>query len=175
MAAPIDGGPGQDGVDYYFSASGTTIDLTAGTASDGLGGTDRLASIENVIGSIAGGDMVTGSDASNAMWGLGGDDTLRGGLADDFLDGGANNTSSPGDTLDGGPGTDTCLNGETIVPNTCEATSGPVAFSSVLKAQKVAVAAFRQLGLGSGPKRQVSGMAAPARTAFQRRSRSSSE
>ena len=66
---------------------GVVVDLAAGTATDGEGGTDTLISIENVAGSI-GADRLAGSTAANALSGAAGNDTLIGGLGNDTLDGG---------------------------------------------------------------------------------------
>ncbi|MGJ0223491.1 hypothetical protein ACQUZK_08835, partial [Streptococcus pyogenes] len=57
----IDGGTGFDRADYFNSASGVNVDLDAGTAADGMGGTDTLANIEAVRGS-AHDDTIAGSD-----------------------------------------------------------------------------------------------------------------
>nr|WP_269769548.1 M10 family metallopeptidase C-terminal domain-containing protein [Roseomonas rubea] len=47
----LDGGLGGDWAEYSNATAGATVNLATGTASDGQGGTDRLVSIENVIGS----------------------------------------------------------------------------------------------------------------------------
>src|SRR6185369_1883538 len=59
----IDGGQGFDRVDYTTSTVGVNVDLGAGTASDGLGGTDTLLNIEGVRGSNFD-DILTGSAAA---------------------------------------------------------------------------------------------------------------
>ncbi|QFS82598.1 Hemolysin, plasmid [Roseivivax sp. THAF40] len=51
-------------------------------------------------------DTLTGDGASNAMFGLAGDDNLRGGVGDDFLFGGTDN-----DTMIGGAGNDEMFGG----------------------------------------------------------------
>ncbi|MER2626357.1 MAG: calcium-binding protein, partial [Accumulibacter sp.] len=84
----INGKGGIDRVDYYYSTAGATVNLATGTASDGYGGTDTLANIENVRGSRDFNDSLTGSTANNKLEGLGGNDTLDGGAGNDTLAGG---------------------------------------------------------------------------------------
>lgn len=118
------GGQGQDTAIYNLATAATpggpfqfalrmTADLGAGTAtsiwSSGVG-TDRLYSIEGIIGSY-GGDDITGSNGSNGISGylgndtldgLGGSDTLYGGGGNDLIYGG-----TQGDSIAGGDGNDT--------------------------------------------------------------------
>lgn len=82
----LDGGSGTDVVSYAMSDTGVTVDLSAGTATQG-GDTDTLTSIEGIIGST-GADVLDGSAAANLIDGGEGDDTLFGGLGDDDLRGG---------------------------------------------------------------------------------------
>ena len=87
----IDGGDGAlDTVDYSSSTSGVTVDLAAGTASDGFGGTDTLVGIEAVVGSDFD-DTLTGDAGNNVLDGGDGNDTIDGGAGDDTLDGGDGN------------------------------------------------------------------------------------
>ncbi len=108
----VDGGGGvTDRVDFSFSPSAVTVDLTAGTA---IGeGTDTLTGIEGVFGSRHD-DTITGDAGANSLFGGLGNDTISGVAGDDKLDGGDGT-----DTLDGGDGTDTCLDGESVTG--CEA------------------------------------------------------
>ena len=79
--------------------------LTGGGAGVGLFGDaagDILTGIENLVGSAAGGDTLTGDGGDNKLIGLGGNDTLNGMGGNDILVGGAGT-----DVLDGGAGTDT--------------------------------------------------------------------
>ena len=85
----ISGGAGIDWASYYYSGSGVTIDLDAGTASGGDAQGDVLTSIERLTGSNGYGDQLTGNDADNLLRGYGGNDRLNGGLGDDSLDGGS--------------------------------------------------------------------------------------
>lgn len=50
----------------------------------------------------SGGDTITGNDADNHLWGLGGNDILNGGGGNDVIEGGGGN-----DVVDGGSGIDT--------------------------------------------------------------------
>lgn len=97
----LDGGNGSDHVFYFTSPSGVTVDLAAGTASDGFGGTDRLISIGLATGSEFV-DTLSGNSNVNWLDGGGGDDRLFGRDGDDTLSGGQGN-----DLLDGGNGNDT--------------------------------------------------------------------
>ncbi|QAU35553.1 hypothetical protein [Janthinobacterium sp. 17J80-10] len=87
----ITGGAGFDTVHYGSSNAGVTVNLGAGTASDGFGGADTLIGIE----------AVEGSEFNDTLIGNGGNNRLRGDLGNDTLIGGAGN-----DTLDGGVGQD---------------------------------------------------------------------
>ncbi|MFZ1467892.1 MAG: calcium-binding protein [Paracoccaceae bacterium] len=83
----LDGGDGVDMVRYRNSTAGVVVDLAAGSASDGLGGTDLLIGIENAHGSDHD-DVLYGSSADNTLIGYAGNDTLRGGTGQDVLSGG---------------------------------------------------------------------------------------
>ncbi|MFG6429183.1 VCBS domain-containing protein [Roseateles sp. LYH14W] len=94
------GGGGIDTAIYSASSSAVTVNLLAGTASDGLGGSDTLSGFENVQGG-SGNDSLTGDNGDNLLAGNDGNDLLSGGAGNDTLQGGAGN-----DTLRGGAGTD---------------------------------------------------------------------
>jgi Ca2+-binding RTX toxin-like protein len=85
----MDGGLGYDWVEYNSSSvtAGVTVNLTTGTASDGLGGTDSFTSFENVIGSRLA-DHITGialgGTGIGRLRGGAGSDTLVG-LAGEFI------------------------------------------------------------------------------------------
>ena len=97
----LEGGGGLDFAAYYNSGSAVVVQLSAGTANDGSGGTDRLSGIEGVIGS-ASNDSILGGGSADVLFGLGGADTIEGLDGDDALDGGGGN-----DRLTGGAGNDT--------------------------------------------------------------------
>lgn len=92
----LDGGPGSDSVSYEDSPAGVSVDLAAGTAQDGYGGTDRILSIGLAEGSAQGDtlsgnanlNILDGGDGNDRLFGREGDDTLIGGQGDDRLDGG---------------------------------------------------------------------------------------
>jgi len=115
----IDGGTGFDRAQYTSSTSAVKVILggtSAGTAEDGLGGTDTLISIEEVRASSHN-DTLTGSDT-------GGFESFEGRAGNDAIDGRggtdrANYQSSPagvsvslasGTASDGWSGTDTLAN-----------------------------------------------------------------
>lgn len=92
----INGMGGIDEARYDSATVGVNVNLATGTATDGLGGTDTLANIENIRGSNFN-DTITGSSNSDRLEGRAGDDSLVGGDGADSLVGGTGN-----DTLDGG-------------------------------------------------------------------------
>lgn len=79
----IDGGSGYDYATYFYSRAGVSVDLAAGTASDGYGGTDTLTSIEGVYGSKFA-DTIRGDGGTNELFGNQGDDVLIGGAGQDL-------------------------------------------------------------------------------------------
>ena len=96
----IDGGPGQNTLNYSAYTSTVTVDLDAGSAT----GTGGVSNIQHIIGG-SGDDNLTGDLNVNQIKGQAGDDTINGGGGNDTLLGGDDN-----DTLNGGEGDDT-LNG----------------------------------------------------------------
>ncbi len=96
----LDGGEGLDTAGFIGASAGATADLVAGTAQDGLGGTDSLAGIENLSGSDHD-DTLRGDAGVNRIDGEGGADTLDGRENDDTIDGGEG-----ADTVYGGAGND---------------------------------------------------------------------
>ena len=97
----IRGGRGTDAVTYEANDAAVTVDLVAGTSSDG----DLFSGIENAIGSRHN-DTLTGSDINNVLSGLDGDDTIRALAGDDTVRGNAGN-----DILEGGDGADVLIGG----------------------------------------------------------------
>ena len=94
----IDGGSGSDQARFIQSTSSVIVNLSAvsltvggktiaaGTADDGMGGTDKLVSMENVRGSLFN-DYIRGSDdttVSQVFAGDSGNDTIDGGLGIDI-------------------------------------------------------------------------------------------
>ncbi len=98
-----DGGAGYDTINMSLATQNATVDLSRGTAS-GLG-TDKLVSIEGIIGS-ASADTLTGSASDNRIDGGAGDDQIYGGAGNDTLLGGAGN-----DQIEGGSGNDVIYDG----------------------------------------------------------------
>ncbi len=108
---------GGDGYDYYdmsATSANANVDLNTGLAVSGQIGTDKLSSIEGVIGS-QGNNILTGDGYGNYLKGLAGDDSLSGGIAADNLDGGDGNDYLDGgdhnDIMFGGAGNDTLYGG----------------------------------------------------------------
>jgi Ca2+-binding RTX toxin-like protein len=129
----IDGAAGSDTVTYaatFSRTSGIAINLMVGEnangiaanlatsfAADGYGGTDRLFSIENIIGSN-GADSITGNGAVNTLTGGDGNDTIV--------------SNSGADTITGGIGTDTFKTGLTLAAINVSGSVGSYAFTSIL-------------------------------------------
>ncbi len=120
----IYGDDGFDTIDYSSAGSGIFVDIRAGTAQDGFGGTDTIASVEEIIGGayddVIGGsdgvnDVLRGGAGDDNLHGRGGDDTLYGGEGLNALFGdGGNDTLYGGvhhETLRGGDGDDTLVSG----------------------------------------------------------------
>jgi Ca2+-binding RTX toxin-like protein len=78
----LDGGEGIDTISYASSTSAVAVNLATGTATDGLGGTDTVQRVENVIGSWLN-DSVTGDASENRLDGGNGADTMTGGAGSD--------------------------------------------------------------------------------------------
>jgi len=80
----LDGGAGFDTVDYSGSAAAASINLSTGSATDGMSGTDILVGIESVIGTSFA-DIITGGNAAETFLGGAGNDTINGGSGIDVI------------------------------------------------------------------------------------------
>lgn len=104
-----------DGPDGSWGDSGISVDLAAGTATDGYGDTDTLVRFENVIATPYS-DFIAGNQRANVLEGLNGDDELYGRQGDDTLIGGDGEDDLYGDngqdTLIGGSGNDDLWGGK---------------------------------------------------------------
>jgi len=113
----FDGGIGTDAINYS-TASSTVIFLDASGVNAAAAAGDSYVSIENIVGSNTGTDIVTGDGAVNRLVGNGGNDTLNGRAGDDQLEGGEGNDRLIGgqgaDVLVSGNGTDTYVFNETL-------------------------------------------------------------
>ncbi len=100
----IDGGDGNDTVDYSSNAELVYVDLGAGEADedDDTVMDDTLLNIERVVGS-AYADEIIGDGGNNIIWGGAGADTLKGANGDDEIHGGDGDDA----LLYGGNGADT--------------------------------------------------------------------
>lgn len=109
-ADTLDGGAGLDIASYALAISSVRISLANAALLSNEAAGDIFISIEGVIGSayndtISGGvaaDWIDGGAGNDSLLGLGGNDTLTAGSGDDILDGGAG-----GDSFFGGSGSDT--------------------------------------------------------------------
>lgn len=116
--ASLKNNPGKaygDTIRYTRSAQGVTVILNSGAGYGGDAQGDVFTGIENVTGSEAGNDFLSGSDASNRLIGLGGDDAISGLGGDDVIIGGDGQDSLTGDdgddALSGDAGNDSLLGG----------------------------------------------------------------
>lgn len=83
----LNGGPNGPSGDSYSSegaTAGIVVNLAAGTASDGQGGTDTLTGIENIIGTPFA-DNLTGDAGANWLLPGDGDDIVDGGAGQDVV------------------------------------------------------------------------------------------
>ena len=110
----IDGGSGNDTVDFSGSTAGVHVDLrVALNPIPGLGGYaqgDLISGVENVVGSDFA-DMLIGDEGDNRLDGGAGDDTIYGGPGNDYITGGDGDDIIVGgmdgqDSLFGGAGND---------------------------------------------------------------------
>ena len=92
-----------DKVSYVDSPAAVTVDLSAGTASDGYEGTDALVNVHSVVGS-AFDDALTGSKQADVTQGGPGSDTINAGAGDDQI---IWNDGDGNDTIDGQDGKNT--------------------------------------------------------------------
>ncbi len=96
----MDGGQGEDTVSYESSDDWVRVSLggvgTTTSASRGHASGDTLTNFANIRGS-AHDDDLTGNNAANKLWGLGGDDEIVGGDDDDTIEGGAGADEMDGD------------------------------------------------------------------------------
>src|SRR5262249_46640228 len=76
----LDGGGGINTADYSASPGGVVVNLLAGTAQNGYGGTETLSNIQAVKGSTHGGTF-TGGPGVNMFIIEGGNNTIAGGTA----------------------------------------------------------------------------------------------
>ena len=100
------GGSGIDTATYRLSEKPVHVDLALGQGFTGEADGDTLISIENLIGSNVGDDILIGNAGANEISGLNGDDLMIGGAGADRFSGGNDfdtvsyETSTVGITLD---------------------------------------------------------------------------
>ncbi len=105
------GGAGIDQISYssdarYGGTAGVTVNLAAGTATDGFGNAETFTSIERVSGTdkadhLTGGNGIVADNASWGLYGGAGDDTISGGAGDIYVEPGAgNDTITAGSAFD---------------------------------------------------------------------------
>ena len=100
----LNGGEGTD-LALFSAGPGVEVDLDEdGNATSSLG--DTLISFENINGSVAGNDTLSGNGLANILNGQGGNDILNGEAGNDTLLGGTGN-----DELIGGAGEDLLIGG----------------------------------------------------------------
>ncbi|WP_395678584.1 beta strand repeat-containing protein, partial [Inquilinus sp.] len=97
----LNGGSGNDTIDYSAATNALTINLSTGSATGTGIGTDTLTSFETVK-TGSGNDVLTAASGGSTLIAGAGTDQVTGGIGNDTLVGGAGN-----DTLNGNSGTDT--------------------------------------------------------------------
>jgi Ca2+-binding RTX toxin-like protein len=111
----INGGAGNDTVDYSWAGSAIVVTLgVSGAQTTVTGGdTDKISLIENIIGTGFD-DEITGNALNNVLEGGAGKDDITGGAGADTIKGGAGDdnitiggTDAQNDTIDGGADNDT--------------------------------------------------------------------
>ncbi len=112
LTGAIDGGNGNDFLDYSQLSSGVYVNLTTGEAD--LVGFD-VSRVENVLGS-QGADALYGNDLSNVLVGNGGNDRLEGRGGRDVLIGGSHDTQYD-ESLYGQGGEDVLIGDSTVYDN----------------------------------------------------------
>jgi hypothetical protein len=111
----VTGGSGSNTIDYASAPRAVNVDLRAGTAKNGFGGTDSLKNVANVIGSNNNGDVIKlGGHQGTITAGNGSGDALVGSKAggSTMYGGGGSDTFTsvgPRDHMIGGTGDDTFL------------------------------------------------------------------
>lgn len=122
----FDGGPGSyDLVDFQNDFTGSvTVNLATGTATGY--GSDTLANVEAAQGTVFD-DHLTGDNNVNYFFGWLGNDTIVGAGGNDEIDAGSGFIDTSGyhptgdmDNVDGGDGSDTCVNANPPETNNCE-------------------------------------------------------
>ena len=129
----VGGGAGTDYLGHLDHSTPVTVDMAAGTTEgDGsITDSDTFTGFEDVLGSFFD-DVIRGDDDTNAIRGESGDDRIEGRGGDDILIGACALVEGHffleppceddgSDTLDGGTGTDRCLEGESNT--SCELTT----------------------------------------------------
>ena len=116
VAGTINGGGGENWIDYSDYNTGVSVDLASGT-STGVGGgaAGTLLRIQNVRGGL-GNDTLIGNSDGNILVGGGGSNTLNGGSGRSLLIGGTGLA-----TINGGSGGDLIIGGYTTLDNTNDA------------------------------------------------------
>jgi Ca2+-binding RTX toxin-like protein len=99
------GGSGSDTVSYITSAVGVGVHLALGGGWLGDAVGDGYSSIENVIGSAVGNDIVFGNASANRIQTLGGNDTIVAAAGSEFYP--IADAPNPLDIFEGGDGNDT--------------------------------------------------------------------
>jgi hypothetical protein len=83
----LDGGPGDNALSYATSPAGVTVSLLTGRGRGGDAEGDVFKNFNGILGSPYG-DILTGDDNTNAIYGMGGNDLIEGKASGDRLDGG---------------------------------------------------------------------------------------
>ena len=83
----LDGGGGNDVLDYSLSLGGVTVNIATNFAFGGFATGDVISNFENLRGSASADDL-SGNNGANQIFGGAGNDTISGGAGADVIDGG---------------------------------------------------------------------------------------
>lgn len=109
----IDGGGGNDTIDYGSATTGVSVNLFAGRAFDGQGGTDSFSNVEYVLGGNFNDGLIGSGAIFETLNGAGGDDVLSPFGGGDVLIGGAGFDSANYSGQAGGINATVVFNGTT--------------------------------------------------------------
>jgi Ca2+-binding RTX toxin-like protein len=84
----LDGGAGSNTLYYYNSASAVNVNLAINAVSFGDAQGDTILNFQNIVGSNAANDYLSGDSGSNQIFGYGGSDQIVGMSGNDYLVGG---------------------------------------------------------------------------------------
>ncbi|MFO1034378.1 MAG: calcium-binding protein [Hyphomicrobiales bacterium] len=180
----LDGGGGNDILDYSLSTAGVNVNIETNVAFGGYAEGDTISNFENLRGSAAadsltgnlGGNYIDAGDGDDNVDGGAGNDTILGGLGNDNLKGGDGNDNISGgagndrltgglgaDVLNGGDGSDTAdyrkaLSGVVASLLSGKGTGGEAAGDTFISIENLQGSAFDDTLTGDNNTNRINGM-----------------